>query len=400
MSLVISLIGLIFSVSSFSTELKLLTFNLHAHHPMNEERRLKVYPSGGDTLSDSLIFYFRKEEILRGADKRQMALATDLQRLSPDIVFLQEVASELGELDCSSYLQRNNALDLARRSGHKAYSGCRGNVGWITDEKTFKNFGIQTEKSNKTIFPMGTNPYPRGLVVEGTAILTSSKIRVLKHTAIHVPFASGKGSFFLQWMKFKLKGTEDKWWIAVNLHGGHKVQNFEEAVAARWALSQVINQDPERAQFGGLIVAGDFNAYLPPSEVSTTPWSFFYRWQTQEVLRRELTRLNESGYKDFATLPAREADHRIQSSVQSLFDWFALDRHEWDGSLDEIFTRGKCSFVWKDLNPMCRWSKIDHIFVSSNIHVLEASGIYSHHNWADLKDTLSDHPAVWARIDL
>jgi hypothetical protein len=238
-------------------------------------------------------------------------------------------------------------------------------------------------------------------MIEGTAILTSRKVIVQDQFIQYLPINRHKEIFFFQGIRFTISDRPDHWWLAVNIHGGHKIQNFEQAVTARHFLSEYIAKHG-RTGFSGLIVAGDFNALDANSEVSTTPWDFDRRWQTESLLGKELLDMNRSSYKPFATIPEIDAQIRTQETVKKLFAWFALPRKKYDESLYESFESKKCTGKkFKNLNPFCEWNeKIDHIYLSDSIKVQEVSGLYQQNNWTDLKETRSDHPAIWTKIQL
>jgi hypothetical protein len=395
------LILIFLSIGTWAQELNLMTLNLHGYHPMGEERRFETQRES-KTLLWSHIHLFNQEEILRGLERRQIQLVADLKALKPDILFLQEVGG--GKIDgrksCQDFYQWNTAHDLnLRLNDFQFFPGCRGNIGWITNPDTISK-DIITENNN-LVFARGSMPYPQGVMIEGTAILTSAKIIIQDHFIQHLPINRSQESFFFQGIKFSTTKQPNFWWIAINVHGGHKIQNFEQAVTARHFITQYINKQGKPG-FKGLIVAGDFNAHDPNEEVSTVPWDFDNRWQTDSLLNQELTAMNRSGYKPFATLPEHEAQIRSSEAVKKLFDWFALSRQDFDESLTESFDAKKCSKdKFKSLSPFCNWpDKIDHIFLSKSIEVKEVTGLYQQNNWTDLKKTRSDHPSLWTKIKL
>lgn len=386
----------------WSAELKVLSLNLHGLHPMGEERRIKVKATGEKELSWSHLHYFTNQEIQRGLERRQKQLAVDIQKIAPDIIFLQEVGG--GVIDqkknCQEFLKTNTAKDLGLKlSSYKSFEGCRGNLGWWTDNHTFSDFSIETENSKKTIYKAGDNPYPESLIIEGLGFLVSSKIKVLDQRNENIVINKNGESFFFQILKFTVKDQAKKWWLAVNIHGGHKIQHFEQAVATRHYITDYVKNNDE-SNFSGLLIAGDFNSLSSAEEVSTTPWSFYHRWQTREILSQELMTLNGSDYKPFATLPTSEAKNRTQKTVEELFRWFAIKRSAEDGSLNEV-TSAPCSLDFKEFNPMCSWHhKIDHIYHSPGIKIKNYSGLYQQNNWTDLTSTLSDHPGILATLKI
>ena len=361
---------------------------------MDEERRVLIKADGTKQLSTSQLHYFTEAEIRRGHEKRQATLSSHFKTLAPDIIFLQEVGgAEFNQpKTCADFLRSNTGQDLKLRlTDYQVYPACRGNIGWWSDENTFRNFGVATEFSQKIIVERNSNPYPQGMLVEGLSILTSSQIRVHKHVREKLIINANNETFFFQFLKFSLTQNSDgKWWIAVNIHGNYNLKNFEEAVTTRRYLSQFINQQPDREKFQGLIVAGDFNADLPQREVSTLPWSFFHAWQTVEGVSVMLSRQNPN-----------ESKLRVEAAVAKLFDWFSWPRHEFDGSLNEVTLNSPCSLAPVYLNPYCQMTqKIDHIFVSDKMKIKSFSTLYKQNNWTNLTQTLSDHPALLAILDL
>lgn len=371
---------------------------------MGEERRIKVNANGTKELSWSHLHYFSPTEIKRGLEKRQAKLALDIKSLAPDLIFLQEIGG--GVIDqkktCSDFIESNTAQDLQKRlKTHKVFTGCRGNTGWWTDSHTFSDFKIETETSQKIVYQAGDNPYPNSLIIEGLATLTSKKIIVLDHRDETIRINKNNESYFFQLTRFSHVDKKDQWWIAINVHGGHKIQHFEQAVATRHYLSQYIRLAPHTEQFSGIIVAGDFNALPIQEEMSMTPWSFDYRWQTQDILTKELMAMNSSSYKPFATLSYNEAKIRVSQTVSSLFDWFARNRSIHDASLKEVLLHSPCVKVQNEFNPFCDWKhKIDHIFVSPTMKIKNHSGIYQQNNWTDLASSLSDHPGLLTHLEI
>ena len=372
---------------------------------MGEERRVLVKANGTKELSWSHLHYFSETEIRRGLSKRQASLASHLRAAHPDLIFLQEVGGAEFNLNktCTDFYRSNTAQDLKfRLPDYQLFAGCRGNIGWWTDQNTFKDFQVITEKSQTQVMNTNSNPYPSGMMVEGLAILASQNIKVLSHLREAIKINNENETFFFHMLKFGLNQNNDgSWWLAVNIHGAHMIQNFEQAVATRRYLSTYLNQQPDKANFKGFIVAGDFNAQLPQTEISTVPWSFFHAWQTKEGISADLLKLNASEYKPWARLNPAVAQNRIRASVDKLFDWFSWPRHERDGSLNEVSLNSPCIPGPTLMNPFCQMKeKIDHIFVSDKISVKNYSALYKQNNWTDLNNTLTDHPGFMANISL
>lgn len=382
-----------------------MTLNLHGLHPMNEERRILRLKNGQSNIIWSNLNYFSPDELKRGHGTRQIQLSKDIKIARPDIIFLQEVggAFEHSNKDCDQFYFSNSAKDLNNRlNGYNLYPACRGNIGWWTNPSTFNEFQIIREDSQSLVYQNGDNPYPDGLIIEGQAFLTGHRINVYEHFQKLIEINSKKEKFFFHGIKFGLKNEKrGRWWVAINIHGGHKIQHFEQAISTRIFITEYLSKQDMKG-FGGIISAGDFNAFTPIKEVSSTPWSYAHRWQTREQFKKELLELNRSPRKPFATLTEEEAQWRADASIEKLFQWFSLKRHPFDGSLKEVSDKGVCLLEKRSpLNPTCHWKdKIDHIFVSENINIKSYSGIYRQNNWTDLKKTISDHPGVICTLEL
>ena len=379
-----------------------MTLNLHGYHPMDEQRRVIQVKENPKEVSDSYLFYFTVDEINRGVAKRQHVLAHQLRKLKPDILFLQEVGG--GEIqqekNCDSFYRINAAIDLEKRlSRHRSWVACRGNLGWWTDPSTFNDRKIFTEMSGELIFDRGSNPYPLGMLMEGLAIITGPSIKVHSHYAERIRTSHERESFYFQMLKFSISSMARGWYLGVNIHAGHMIQHFEQAVAVRRFLSEFLARQPDRADFKGFIIAGDFNALLPEREVSSVPWSFDHAWQTKDGLISELLKLNLSDYKPHSRLEQNQARTRSELSVDKLFDWFSWPRHSLDGSLFEVSLNSRCLPDALMKKPFCfQKEKIDHIYVSNKSMIQSFSLLYEHHNWKNLEDTVSDHPGVFTKL--
>lgn len=395
----------LFTSSLWAKDISLMSLNLHGFHPMGEERRVLIKTDGTKELAWAHLHYFTESEIRRGLQKRQALLSTHIQSTHPDILFLQEVGGAEFNLNktCTDFYRSNTAQDLKfRLPDYQLFTGCRGNVGWWTDQNTFNGIKIVSEKTQSLIMSQGANPYPQGMMVEGLAILTSGNIKVISHVRESLKINNENETFFFHMLKFGLtQNNNGDWWLAVNIHGGHMIQNFEQAVTTRRYLSQYLDQQPDKAKFQGFVVAGDFNAQLPKIEISTVPWSFFHAWQTKEGISADLLKLNASDYKPWSRLSADKAQSRVRASVDKLFDWFSWPRHTLDGSLNEVSLNSPCVPGPSLLNPFCQMKeKIDHIFVSDTVKVKNHSALYKQNNWTDLNNTMTDHPGFMAIISL
>ena len=141
--------------SSVVASIKFMTLNMHGFHPMDEAIRYIEKRDGSIKRSSSYLYYFTREELARGHEKRIDQLAHDISILSPDVLALQEVVA--GPIDrkknCSDFYKsyegsptilENTALQLEDHLNEKDNSyisllACRGNTGWQTNDETFRN---------------------------------------------------------------------------------------------------------------------------------------------------------------------------------------------------------------------------------------------------------------------
>lgn len=431
------------SVSSRrAAPLSVLTFNLHGYHPTGERERIFEDRDGRETRAPSDIYYFSWNEIVRGHAKRLDALSGRIRELEPDIVFLQEVGAGSPEtrLDCSDFTktfqtdraEENTALRLKRRLGSRGASyqpllACRGNTGWITTGETFSTRRIvaagtrsarqQQNSAKEVIFDFGSNPYPRGMLIEGNAMLVASSVRVLWHSGIHVPIAGGREDHFFQAAVLESARGGGRI-LAVNVHMGHKLRNFEHAIA----IQHWIQEAREKFKVTHVLIGGDFNEVAgaresgtPEATLTMMPWEviskgrFDFRLPEEpqkraaliDDVKSRLSRINFlQGYKKFATIsnPA-EVRARIGLAIDA---WMPL----WQQAREavSVFNESKsaarrCSAgtSWKSV---CDFSaRIDYWFASPSMST-EEFGIFESDADAYRTGGLSDHPAVFTRYEL
>jgi endonuclease/exonuclease/phosphatase family metal-dependent hydrolase len=424
--------------------LSLFSLNLHGHHPMGEAPRWREDRSGrvrpaGSYPSGVPLHCFTAEELDRGARRRLDRLADDLARLAPDLICLQEVAAGCPwtPRDCDIFLrdyaddwfEANSALRLLRRlnarlgaSAYQATLACRGNVGWITSPATYAQERVVAYDgaTPRVLFDFDANPYPEGILVEGTAVLARAPWRVAEHHEWQLTSNRQGDRFFVQTVKVRRGEADDAaapWVLLANVHLGHKLAHFEQAAALRQALVEEVSRSPAPASCRGVIVAGDYNArlYRPGDgvgDVSTVVWEvteagrFDFRPEAGAYgdLLAALWALNDNqGYKPWATVrdPA-EARRRIRDAAEG---WFALLQQDpaafgpWREALETARAAGRCpateGLPWAADVP----ERIDFLFGEPRMAVERAGVVYPENDWASLRGT-SDHPAIYAEYRL
>jgi hypothetical protein len=436
---VIAAATLIWGFGASAYSYRALSFNLHGYHPMGELPRYFEDRDGKLKPADSNLFFFKYAELARGHKARLDLLAAELQALKPDLVFLQEIGAgearspktcELFESSrgvAEDAFSANSALRLTARTTrlglpYTPLLSCRGNTGWVTDPNTFQDTRIvrvDAKGRRETVFDFGENPYPHGLIVEGLALLVSPRFRVLESGSWKLPIRGTNETFHVQFAA--LAPDSGKGWIlAANVHGGHKLRHFEQAIALRHAL---LDYARDRAHFGryqGPVVGGDFNARLwrpglarsegDAGEIATLPWElkvdgFFDARAELPRLEASLDAYNrDKKNKEWATITdPTEARGRIRTAVDGLRALLDRGARPWTDSLWESNRSGACK-QWRDelasiTEPACsRSTLIDHILVEDSAQVERSVVLYPKNNWQRL-DTLSDHPAVMAEFN-
>jgi hypothetical protein len=411
----------------FATEFKVATFNLHGLHPTNQGQRYFQDASGKLSLAPSNLFYFTPKELINGSILRNKYIARWILDQRVDLVFLQEVVSGSvsGKKDCSSFKDgkypqqfENQSQAIAKKTGSfVSYLACRGNRGWVTDKNTFNRGKIVklVKGSPQTVFNIGDNPYPGGLVVEGMAfVVNPKKISVVSNKSMDISYNKYGDKLFFQLLKFKIKGSH-KFFYAANVHQGHKVSGFEQALALRVYLEKLVSTDRVNKNFGGVVIAGDFNArlYHSPvskiSEVTLIPillknhadYSFLldgFFQKKLEKLEKELWNLNNSSYKRWATIfSAKEAKNRIISAVSNFKKFqlqFGASIFKFKEALEVSRRASKCG------SQCNRKNRIDFVFYAGELSPSSSHVFFNHHDWAQVSGTYSDHPAIVSTFSL
>lgn len=420
------------SSTSRRTDLNVMTLNLHGYHPMEMEERVFETREGKKSRANSFLTYFRYEEIRDGHEKQLRYLAAKLSQMpeadKPDILLLQEVGAGLpnSPKDCSEFYAKsqndffgkNSALRLQTHlawvgEAYQAELACRSNIGWQTDAGTFSKERVLT-KSGQVVFDFGTNPYPHGFIVEGTALLVRAPYRILEQRVDWLRIEGTNENSFIQFARVQKQG-ETGWILVANLHGSHKTRHFEFAVAARNRFEAFIASHPDRANLKGVIVGGDFNAHLyrpskKQSEVSTAPWEVsvpgefdFANAKSADFtsLEAELWAQNiNPKFKPWASIGSdATARSRIANAV-ARFRRIATSPRQVD--LRETFDQlapNDCLRL-PALNSSCsRKDRIDLIYASSSLKPLGGAIAFPQNDFFKLEGP-TDHPGIYVRYDI
>ena len=435
------------AVAVLASTLTVATLNLHGYHPMAEAPRLLQDRDGRVMQTDADLYYFNEAELSRGMVHRAEQLAADLTNWQPDIILFQEVAGgnpQDPQKDCSDFYQApdfeqarpwgNTVLQidhfLPEELGYQAALACRGNTGWQTNRNSFVNSRIVRERDGRVevIHDFGTDPYPHGVLVEGFGALVKAPWRVARQRLVKVPINSEGDitSFHLLVLYDGRPGGEwfeGRWLVVANLHGGHKVHHFEQAVAIRQYLHDYVHRQPGRENYSGLIVGGDFNAKLfrPASnhrfiDVASAPWELHVagefdvregsRDPSAEGLEDLLWELNESPrYKPWSRINGEaRARRRIRQAVDRLSSFqnqfvSGLDSLVLSEALDLGNRVGRCHPSEVGDSTCDRRGRIDHIFFDDNLELANTFLIYRQNSWSDPSGT-TDHPGVIAQFSV
>ena len=401
---------------------------------MGESPRWFVDKSGNYLQAPPNIFYFTKSELSRGHRRRINHLAELIVQYRPDIIFLQEVGAGFAENSLNNdiyYKHANNdfdwmnsALRLTNRVTHLGYScyvSCRGNIGWITGSETFQNHRIfKGEKSpEQLVYDFGANPYPNGVMIEGYAILIKSPWHRVYHQGWDLIFNAAGDKVNVQMALItnpQAKKPNSPQLMLVNVHCGHKLVHFEQAVRIRKAITAFLRTIADHTD---LVVAGDFNAELyrpsvyPFGEISTVPWEIFckntfdfrtkFNPEAKMHLINELTDLNlNKNYKPWASVEnCSLAQNRIKLAVQAFIDWQIEEEKNESTQLNLQPTIPnnrieKTKVVENNANLGCDHDQIDHIFVNQNFTIKGCRFLSK----SDGLNSVSDHPIIFATYEI
>lgn len=420
-----------YSPEALASRLNVLTLNLHGYHPMGYEERKFESRSGSIRRANSFLTYFPVDEIRDGHEKQLRYLAKEISGLpeadQPHVILLQEVGAGLptSQKDCAEFYAnpaqdvfgKNTSLRLQHHfqlqgQTYDAALACRGNIGWQTDANTFSQERILTA-SGKVVFDFNSNPYPAGFIVEGTALLVRKPYVLLDQRVERLVLPGTNETAFIQFARIQ-KAGERGWILVANLHGNHKVRHFEGALAARERFEQFVATHPDRANFKGAIVGGDFNAnlYRPKKgsrELSTLPWevSVAGEFDFKSALDRDFDSLDEtlwkqnidSGFKGWASVGSDANARTRVSSAVSRFKSFARSSFAID--LEESFSKldRKSCLSFPTLDSACtRGDRIDLVYSSSALKPVGTAVIFAKNNYYSLQGP-TDHPGIYVHYE-
>ncbi len=404
-----ALLTLSSSAGAAGFDFSLLSLNLHGYHPMNEPARLLEGRDGKVQAAQSYLFHYRLDELDRGHRLQLDSISAQLAPRDYDVILLQEVAAGKpdGALNCADFHRseagdpfgKNSALRLVERlnragGSYTPYLACRGNAGWVTSPDLFRQQRVVREKDGRRegVFDFGSAPYPRGILVEGTAILVRKSLTVLDHQTWNLPIPGTSESFFAQAVAL----TSDRsggWFLVVNLHAGHKLRHFEQAVAVRAKIAEYVAAARfAQKRYAGLIVGGDMNAELfrpnggSANDPSTLAWELNSQAGfDQGRLVDQLLSMNRSqNYKAWASIrDEAEAERRARSAVTRLSRLPVSAETLLAETVYEAVRGGRCSSC--DLRD-----RIDLVYAS----VAQQATMFGRYDWYSTANTLSDHPGV------
>lgn len=442
----LALMGIVMTSPLAKAETRAVTLNLHGHHPMGAQPRYFEYRDGRIEKAPPDLFYFRLHEVTSGEARRQAKLAEILQEIDPDFVAMQEVVAGRpgGPLDCDTFHKvtdadvfgGNVALRLIQNEklngNYRAALVCRGNVGWVTGTDIFRDRRIvkvdqsQSGQASKTqvIWDFHEAPYPSGMVVEGFAIVHKVSWNSVRNERRVLQVGARRDGFVFQLAAFQ--NNDGRRVIIANLHAGHKVRHFEQAVAVRNDV-ELFRRELSWPASVPLLIMGDFNEpfTLPNGETNllTLPWSLkrhpHFDWSVSGEPRfpgasdlkdslEVLSRNND--YKPWANVP--DASERIQYSISRLEEILhgpsedCLSRSA--GCAVQDYSQIALQEIFESCGAGCQAEeagasqdvpgRIDFIFAPEQIPVL-GFGLLGRDSW-DTLDFVSDHPLIWARLAL
>jgi endonuclease/exonuclease/phosphatase family metal-dependent hydrolase len=418
--------------------LKMLTLNLHGYHPTGELPRWFQSRDGSIKKANPDIFFFKEEELVRGHKLRLDRLARDINTLSPDIVFFQEVGAGAPSLEknCNTFFRRdlskdsfelNSAVKLHKNliaiEGANQYNlmlACRGNIGWITDSKLFSERRVVVFPNNnlkeppRVVFDFNTNPYPSGMMVEGLGVLVKNSWRILGDYQWRLPINRLGDTFFLQVVVIRqtvaldnMENEEGPWLVLLNIHGVHNLRHFEASVRVREELEKFIRSAPWKGKYLGAVVAGDFNAKLyrpnslPESEISSMPWEIKFPGEFDFTLRAG----EENWRKNLTNGLLKISDNRQETleRINDVVDRFVNYQHNSSSeflveALSMANKKNKC-VPFNGFDAACNYQyRIDHVFVPESFTINNAYIIYKNNNFGNL-NSLTDHPGLFVELD-
>lgn len=269
------------------------------------------------------------------------------------------------------------------------------------------------------VFDYEANPYPHGIAVEGFAILfKSDKWKLRESGSWNIKVNSAGQTQFCQYGMWSLKSdgddSEEPWLLLVNIHAGHKINHFENAVAIIDHCSEFVDSHEFCHSFAGKIFAGDFNAQLfrpsngnsEVSDIASFPWevsvsSQFDSRTSIDSLHQQLIKYNSSDYKAWATIKdENESRKRIEAAVKLYKHW--LQKFGNSETVEEALWKTRKGTTYGGPEPerlapdATTWvsDRVDHVFTDSHFSAENAFVVFKKANWKTL-ESVSDHPGVF-----
>jgi endonuclease/exonuclease/phosphatase family metal-dependent hydrolase len=436
--------------------MKLVSLNLHGHHPMGEPDRWLEDRQGRIRRADTNLHFFTAEEMDRGARRRLDQLGADFTLLAPDVICLQEVAAGCPWTEKNEaiflrdypddWFEANSALRLMRRLNaqlpeperYQPALGCRGNIGWTTGTSVFERERIVVfdGPQQRVVYDFDDNPYPKGVLIECFAVLVRPPWRIVAHEAGDL-VTGAQERFYVQ--RVVLQSEDGPYVVIANMHLGHKIRHFEQALAVRQALGELARTHAIQGEPARMVAVGDYNAtlYRPRyvrdmeaelrqaldtgpigrptgatdgNEPSTIPWELYvpaqfdFRPATGSMgeLLQALWRLNDNErYKPWTSIrDTTEANRRIRSAAAQLF---AMQGEAsplttgWREAVEVARAQENTLISLGVPNVDSLAGRIDYIFADPRVGVDRACILYPNNDWGSTAGT-SDHPAIYAEL--
>ncbi len=422
--------------------LSIFSLNLHGYHPMGEARRFledregRVRPAGAYPMGEGLHF-FTTDELDRGHRRRLDRLGRDLARLAPDLVCLQEVAAgcpwtprnaeAFHRVFPDDWFEGNSALRLTNRLNAASAEGsrwqvalaCRGNTGWQTGPGTFAQARpvAFTGSQMHVVHDFDANPYPEGLLVEGFAVLAQKPWQIADQQEWNLVVNSLGHRAFVQAVMVQHGPAEGPWLVLANVHLGHKVVHFEQALALRSALLDYRRSFADQASCLGMVIAGDFNAfrYRPgngASDAAMIPWEpqvagqYDFRPPAESFgnLLSALWACNDDHrYKPWTSIrdPA-EARRRITESASRFWSAQQEAPEDWVPLVEGLDQAQRQSAIFSGGEVPTAASiadRIDFIYGEPTLGVQSACVVYPENTFSFNTGT-SDHPGILVNYEV
>ncbi len=426
-------------------KLSLFSMNLHGYHPMGEARRFledrdgRIRPAGVYPMGEGL-HYFTTEELDRGHRRRLDRLGQDLAGLAPDILCLQEVAAGcpwkprnceiFHQVFADDWFESNSALRLLHRLNERqgqerpwqAALACRGNIGWQTGPGVFSQARVVSFSGSQKqiIHNFDACPYPEGLLVEGFAVLIRQPWEIADRQEWNLVINSLGHKAFIQAMTIRRSGAgsgRDPWLVLANVHLGHKIGHFEQAVVLRSALLDYRRSFPDQDGCLGMIIAGDFNAYRyrPAAGIRDTamiPWEVHVPGQYDfrpeadtfgDLLSALWLCNDDQRYKPWASIrDPGEARKRISEAADRFWTAQQEAPKDWPTLVDGLDQAGRQAAIYSPESVPAASSipdRINYVYADPALKVESACVVYPQNTFAFNTGT-SDHPAILVNYEV